>query len=595
MELNGHTLQVRFARSGTKLKKVPTIRRFERKKKVNAGSTEIISADGSAPGKRRIGINDLNSSCLLHIFSYFTMREKRRLEFVCKIWRRILLEEWIARSNNEYKASFRWRRNEDEFFLGRRRKVNPNSTTLIPVHGSGHEENGCTTGKRNFGIDHLNDDCFVEIFSYFSMREKIRLELVCRRWRRILLDQWKMTTHLNFEKEHRFAKLNVNILQGILEKCGPSIQTVDLPQFHILRRSTVHMIANFCINLRHLSIQNLALSSKDVEVLISNCKLLKSLELKRPLTKKHHNFGFIQQVLEKIPLESFVFMHKKDDCKFLSSLPPTLKHLELISCSKLNETYLISGLAKATNLQSFRISKVPDTLFCAENFYSNISNVEEFCAVNITDSHSRFFGGSARPLHLYNHLHNLRKLYLKCSQFPDDSILAKISEGCKKLEVLDISGCELHTHTKQVSDRGIAALVKNCALTDFSISHCPGFTDHGLSLLANTGKLKKLSCAYCERITDFGCSQLISLCLDLELLNIENCRNISAVVVASAMSTVSLRTEKKTLHLFVKGTGVRQSEIPDSNKSLEVHRKGYIKNCSVPKPKIKPRRVFYRR
>ncbi|KAG8225983.1 hypothetical protein J437_LFUL005337 [Ladona fulva] len=469
---------------------------------------------------------------------------------MCRRWCCILLEEKEREKYFKLKGLRRWEK----------------------YPGSLFKQYANAQGKRNFGINNLNDDCLFEIFSYFSIKEKVELELVCRKWRRVLLDQWKMTTHLNFEKEHHFEELNISILQGILEKCGPSIQRIDLPQFHILRRSTVHMIANYCINLRHLSIQNLAFSLKDVKGLISNCKHLKSLELKRLLSRKHKNpletLDFIRPLLERIPLESFVFMHKKDHCKFLSSLPPTLKHLELISCSKLWESSLISGLAKVTNLQSFKTSEVFDGLFYREDLYSNMSNVDEFCATSINVI------SYWMPFPLHKHLHNLRKLSLKNSNFVDDSVLANISEGCKKLEVLDISGYQSYYNNKRVvSDQGIAALVKNCALTDFSISYCPGLTDYGLSLMAYAGKLKKLSCTSCQNITDVGCSQLISLCIDLELLNVENCRNISAVVIASAMSAVHLRSNKKTLHLFVKGTRILESEIPYSNESLVVHGK----------------------
>ena len=40
-------------------------------------------------------------------------------------------------------------------------------------------------------INSLNNDCFLEIFNYFSTEEKLKLELVCKRWNNLSKFTWK--------------------------------------------------------------------------------------------------------------------------------------------------------------------------------------------------------------------------------------------------------------------------------------------------------------------------------------------------------------------------------------------------------------------
>lgn len=424
------------------------------------------------------------------------------------------------------------------------------------------EDGRFLTRERPCKINDLNDDCLALIFSYFGIKEKLCLELVCKRWRVVLLDQWMRVTHLDFQHGTDLGVLTDSILGKILQRCGMSLLKLDLPVSHALSGDSIHVIASLCRNLEHLSAHALRVTTSAINQFTLKCKNLKSLVLREPISIRDRD---IQILFQKLRLESFCLTQHNIDGLCLASLPRTLRHLDLTSCNELMMSSLISGLSSTNSLRSLKLdhcanlTKTDFELVCSKIPYIEELSVAEY-----------FPNLSGTALDAIKQLGNLRKLDVNLNELVDDRLVILISTNCKKLEILDISGCRGTSSMKGVTDVGIAAIAQNTNIIDLSMSYLDGVSDEALFSLAEAGKLKRLHCLGCPGITDNGSSRLISLCLELELLDISGCSNITWETTNMAVKTLSLRPDAKKLHLIVGGTKVTDHQIPVPNSSLKV-------------------------
>ncbi|XP_046401274.1 F-box/LRR-repeat protein fbxl-1-like isoform X2 [Ischnura elegans] len=427
------------------------------------------------------------------------------------------------------------------------------------------EDDGYLKGTRPCKINDLNDDCLGFIFSYFTLNEKIAYEKVCKRWRLTLLDQWSRVTSLDFDKLPDLGTINDDVLGKVLQRCGGSLFRLDLPISHNLSGDALHLIASLCKNLEHLSAHALRVTTSACKLFTLRCKHVKSLVLREPISIRDQD---ILMMFQRFQLESFCLTQRTIDGVSLVNLPPSLKHLDLTSCNDVNMSHLIIGLSNTPGLRSLKFdycSSLSKSDF--EAVCSKLPLLEELSVVNYFPNLNR------NALDRVLLLKHLRKLDFSMNVLVDDRLISSISLECKKLEVLDVSGC---CALAGVTDVGIKAIAQNSRVIDLSMGYLSGVTDASLFSLAEAGKLKRLQCIGCPGIGDEGTSRLISLCLELEYLDLSGCSNISKDTSDMAVKTLSLRPDAKRLHLILGGTKVTDSEIPVPNSSLKV---SLVDNC----------------
>ncbi|XP_071450196.1 putative RNA-binding protein EEED8.10 [Hetaerina americana] len=427
------------------------------------------------------------------------------------------------------------------------------------------EDDGYFKGTRPCKINDLNDDCLAIIFSFFNVKERISYEIVCKRWRMTLLDQWNRVTSLDFNTLPKIGTINDDTLGKILQRCGNSLVRLDLPVSHSLSGDALHLIATLCKTLEHFSAHTLRVTTSAAKQFTFKCRHIKSLVLREPISIRDQD---IKLMFERFRLESFSLTQRTIDGYSFANLPPTLKHLDLTSCNDLNMSHLITGLSRTPSLRSIKFDICANlTKSDFESVCSKIPSIEELSVVNYFPNLNRV------ALDQVLTLTNLRKLDFSMNVLVDDRLIIAVSMSCKNLEVLNVSGC---SNILGVSDEGIKAVAQNSRVIDLSMSYLSGVSDESLFALAEAGKLKRLQCLGCPQIGDEGASRLISLCLELEFLDVSGCALITSATSDMAVKTLSLRPDAKRLHLIVGGTGVTENEIPVPNSSLKV---SLVDNC----------------
>ncbi|XP_071481096.1 uncharacterized protein, partial [Diadema antillarum] len=129
--------------------------------------------------------------------------------------------------------------------------------------------------------NYLPDDVLAMIFGYLGLKEKVGIESVCRRWRRVVLDTWPSQRSLHFNNvfkgftfsDGNIVALNDNILKSILKKGCSNLHHLDLsasPRF-ITSRS-LNCIGNICRELRHLDLSGTKINNTNLKMLTNGCR-----------------------------------------------------------------------------------------------------------------------------------------------------------------------------------------------------------------------------------------------------------------------------------------------------------------------------------
>lgn len=132
-------------------------------------------------------------------------------------------------------------------------------------------------------INLLNDDCLFNIFSYLPILDLIRIERVCKRWKRISLESWREVKILSIHKDFKTRSLQLNHFEEILRRSGNYMTSFDCSWLnkstHLHADDAVKLINKYCKKLNYLNIcytfktKKSYLNSLDVNIL-KNLKLL---------------------------------------------------------------------------------------------------------------------------------------------------------------------------------------------------------------------------------------------------------------------------------------------------------------------------------
>ncbi|KAI3874993.1 hypothetical protein MKW98_019566 [Papaver atlanticum] len=118
---------------------------------------------------------------------------------------------------------------------------------------------------------------------------------------------------------------------------------------------------------------------------------------------------------------------------------------------------------------------------------------------------------------------NLRNLHLVGCRFITDGTLVALSKNCPHLEALALQGCV------NVTDSGLSALVDKCRKIKFlDVSKCTNVGDAGILRVSEAcSSLTTLKLLDCLKAGDDSIYSLARSCKNLETLVIGGCRNIS--------------------------------------------------------------------
>lgn len=366
----------------------------------------------------------------------------------------------------------------------------------------------------------------LKIFSAVPLKDRVKLESVCKRWRNILLTSYQQIRNLSIselidEKVYKSANGHQKV-ESLLIKFGgyvsnlkfPSIdsQLTNLQSLKVLQSfakfeitsEIINCISNHCPKLKSLDLSYhyfpsevtfslLANLPSTVELLkLENCRLdnlsLRDVTISDVTT-------ILDQILKKIFLQLpklQVFSLKGSCYNFLMltersiiHLPRTIRSLDLSNGYSLKISSL-TGLDRFDQLSSLHLERTSIT----DADILIISRMAQMRHLNL--SYSKLVT-NFQPL---SELHSLEYLHLNGNRNNLlDSHFIAICHGCANLKCLSIESC------CSLTDAGLRPLSLLKELVSLSVNSCP-LGDYSLCLIATScPKIQLLQLKYCRLLT----------------------------------------------------------------------------------------------
>uniref|UniRef100_A0A1B6F954 RRM domain-containing protein n=1 Tax=Cuerna arida TaxID=1464854 RepID=A0A1B6F954_9HEMI len=419
------------------------------------------------------------------------------------------------------------------------------------------------------GINTLNDDCMLHIFSFLSYKEIAGVERVCKRWQGLSYRMWRCLHKLNFTSpSFRRLKVTTPCLEQYLRRCGEGLTLLDLAvNNHSFDEKTIIVVAKYCPNLEILRIANVHLANRSLAHLGRRCPRLKELVMDGC---SKFSDADLMSLLPKCKKLDYLELSNTNGIsgKCLLNVAGPVTNLKLRSCPAINANNLVSGLHKMSEtLESLTLNACGNLR--GTEVERIVSAVPNLSSLSICRCFPQLDFSSLAPV---SKLNKLTELNLHLNSAVSDSVLTAIVEGCENLTTINLSGSGGGC-TSMLTDKGLSLLSHLRKLVDLDISYLEGANNVTLkSLASRSHRLKRLLCRGCPDLTDEGCSQVVSMCNDLELFDLSGCDNIGLTTVEAARTSVKIRTNNVPLKLIVGGTNVdsapNDNEVPLLNVDL---------------------------
>ncbi|XP_024891445.1 F-box/LRR-repeat protein 7-like [Temnothorax curvispinosus] len=396
----------------------------------------------------------------------------------------------------------------------------------------------------NVSIHMLNDHCLKHIFQFLPIVDRVRIEIVCKRWRRVVKNSWHTTKTLDLSPStwgiaytHTIPTV---VLRKILLKCGKFLTRINLNDpNNSLSEDTLTVIGQLCPNLRNIDVTALTVSASEIRALGKRCRNITELrlgtltskcdsELKR-LFALNENFRYLAITGNFISGKCLLFLPAQ-----------TMRTIILDRCYCLGDAHLSTALKNLENLKHLAISK------CARIAEGTFQVVGQHCKTLTTlELNGNFPLAQTTDMSHLNHLVDLQVLKITHNPKVSDHFLIGLVQHCQQLTNVDITGCHYVTNV------GLTALASLARLDKLVVSYTRLLTDDGLE---NVRGLKEFECRRCL-FSDRAVTTLIRSSPELRLLDFFGCKNITDSTLEVAKDVCSGRTNNVTLNMICGGTG----------------------------------------
>ncbi|XP_064618492.1 uncharacterized protein LOC135482435 isoform X2 [Lineus longissimus] len=412
----------------------------------------------------------------------------------------------------------------------------------------------------------LNDDTLLAIFSYLSVRDKIMIERVCKRWNSVLIRSWVAQDHLHLRNlvQQWFSGITDQNLKSLLVRC-PNLKSIDLSsKCRHLTDWSLEMIAQHCPKLMKLDLSGVAVTNNSLKTLSTKCTSLQWIKLSRCFDAGEKGLWWLFKNCGDL-----TYVNLEEDSKVTGNcfhvMGTKVKKLVLNRCGKLDDV-AFEKLSKkcAYELEEMQISEcnsVTDTGF--KTFAEGLPNLKILHA-------SAMYKVTAFGLSKLGQLKNLTHLYLSHNTGVSDSVLYRISQGCSEIRLLELIGCH------QVTDAGMQCVSSLTKLESLNISYLHQIKDVSLELLAINCDLKTLALQACSDISNDGLCAIASGCHSLTDLDISGCIQISNRTLGAFLDATKDKEHPK-LSLTIGGTVIDPSLV-SVHDNIDIHYENLSKN-----------------
>lgn len=359
-------------------------------------------------------------------------------------------------------------------------------------------------------VNDLPSEVLAHIFNFLDIRDRFRIERVCKRWRDI---PWHVSSLLknNFVKD---IIVTDKILDSVLKRCGSCMQCLELDEFHHdLTPQALKSIYQYCPNLTSITFKDIQVTNTKLKSLFTTCTQIKHLCIFNNVFEEK-NMKRILPICKN--LESLKILHNtviEGSC--FSLLANKLKKLELRNCFKVSSKGF-QKLQTCTSLEEL-------TLDACSNLDESVLNF--ICERFSTTLRKLELNGQFSPDVNYvqipfNKLAKLEELSIAYTDSLNDSSLRGILRKCPRLWKLDVS-------RTQVTSVALEMLSTYPKIVDINLSHFLHNANDELVRLAVVGKLESLTLRGCSWLDDGTCLALTEHCKNLRYLDISSCYEIS--------------------------------------------------------------------
>jgi len=321
-----------------------------------------------------------------------------------------------------------------------------------------------------------------------------------------------------------------------------------LNEMHSLTDECIEALMQDCKNLRYLSILHSPLLTDASMRYIAFSRRIQCLKIESNSRMTDASIKLLVKNCSELRYLYFVDIQRATDMSLKAlSQCRSLGVLNLADCVRVSDTgvrYIVEGLpgSKIRELNLTNCIRVSDVSLlrisqrCFSLMYANFSYCEhvtdagiELIAVlpsltsldvsgcNITDTGVVALGNNSK----------IRDLMLSECCSVTDVGLQKLFPNIKGLENLDIS------HLNQLSDQTLKSLAFCCRrMRCLNIAGCPQLTDQGIQYLSGVCQfIERLDASACFRLTDRSLRFLRKGCVNIKLLMLLYCKNISKIAV----------------------------------------------------------------
>uniref|UniRef100_A0A914XBT3 F-box domain-containing protein n=1 Tax=Plectus sambesii TaxID=2011161 RepID=A0A914XBT3_9BILA len=383
------------------------------------------------------------------------------------------------------------------------------------------------------------EDALLKIFDRLSHEDRIRCELVCAEWRRLLLSAWRRTKALDFDTVCPYidptnSTVRLQILNSILEKCAGGLQSLVLGQIEVS-----NIIQNFS--------KKRELTAEFIECIAQKCPKLRSFIVRRYLIPS------VEALAGLYHLPSCLEVLKIEFCRLDVYSPQE---------GKLAWSIFRSMFEKFTNLRAFSLQGRGS---CHGHFILDADLLNYLPASMEMLEISAGQSLKVDNLNFVSGFRNLRILAAQRSHIRNED-LKTLAEYCPAIESVDLSYSRSITdfsHLAQMkklkslrldgnrdyfTDCALLQIAMNCLqLTQLSLDSCARLTVESLREIGRCSLLEFLSLWGLSQVTDAVLLSITNGCGMLQYLDIKYCRKITATGLQGLLKLRNLN------ELFVSG------------------------------------------
>uniref|UniRef100_A0A914XLW7 F-box domain-containing protein n=1 Tax=Plectus sambesii TaxID=2011161 RepID=A0A914XLW7_9BILA len=434
--------------------------------------------------------------------------------------------------------------------------------------------------------DKVDSDSLILVFRSLSFKERVRLELVCKRWCAILRSTFANVKALNVadflvnSSQNYYQQDSLSFVPtviGLVSRCGPYVRSIGFGSRWLkVSQPIVDNISHYCTRLSSLDLGCVILNADISEALTAigpnlvDFSLEETSWIDQEAGDKVHRQFINMKKLVRINLRRAMF-----DLTRLPDLPANLEYINISGARGLSAATFNQFLMFHPNLTELHVSPFPcgdaTTLDIIGNMPKlrllEIGYIQRF-EEDSFDLHALSAISSLQTLHIQNCLPLTTSCFrLMCATLLNLTSLTVIScqrvlnysplGECQQLERLNVG------QTIQFCDDDLTSIAANRTLSSFTITKCINVTTDGLVHLIRNCPINERLYRY-SQCTLSGCpagwrGPLLWPVVAMRhwaMLVVNNCEDVSdAALVALATSRLPVHTVAMQGCMYISNKG----------------------------------------